>query len=73
MIQEMNLTRLQEIKLKDAVYKIAEAKSLIEELTAQMRAEKKWRGLDDMLAIKGNLNELCEPVAGGIGCFLKEL
>jgi hypothetical protein len=73
MLQEMNLTGLQTLNLKDAVYKIAEAQSLIEELTLEMRAEKKWCGLDDMYAIKENLNELCKPVAGGVGCFLEEL
>ena len=73
MLQEMNLTQNQTARLKEAIYKIADAQAIIAVISEEMELTEKWNGLDDMLAIRKNLNDLVAPVAGGVGCFLEEL
>lgn len=66
-----SLTDEQTQSLKEAVHKIAEARDTFDELNKQMKQAKKWTGQGDIAAIAYSINELCDPVAGGIGCFLE--
>jgi len=69
----MNLTEKELIKMREAIYMITDAKSKIEDINSAMIRDGRWRGQADIQAVVSNLNELCRPVAGGIGTFLKEL
>ena len=69
----MKLTNDQETRLKDAVYKIADAKSIMDELNEQMESEGNWNGQGDITAICSSLDDICQKEAGGIGGFLESL
>jgi hypothetical protein len=57
--------------LKEAVYKIADAQSMIKDLCESMKATKHWRGLGDATRLKDELIAICNE--GGATYFLKEL
>ena len=73
MTYKMKLTCEQLLQLKEAVYKISDARFMLIELNNQMKSDHNWKGQADIAAVCENLNELCKKNAGGIGSYLKIL
>ena len=59
--------------MRKAVYMIADAKSIIDEINQAMKSDGRWRGQGDVAAITSNLHALTGDGAGNIGYFLKNL
>ena len=59
----MKLTSDQETRLKDAIYKIADAKSIMDEMNKQMKSEGNWNGQADLAAIRSSLDGLCSALS----------
>ena len=62
----------QKTMLKEAIYKITDAKSIFDTLNASMIKNQQWNGQSDIQAVCNRLEELCIAEAGGIGDYLKE-
>ena len=68
----MDLNNEQKTMLKEAIYKVADAKSLFDTLNASMIKNKQWNGQSDIQAVCNNIDNLCKAEAGGIGDYLRE-
>lgn len=67
------LTEEETAILRDAVYKIADARESINEINNQMISSSRWSGQADIAAVASSLDELCRTQAGSIGYFLEKL